>query len=231
MLAVYKGLGYKAGYLGGVHNKSDLETILKIFNGYASDDWKDFYKELSFTGDIDFFMFERDLESGITDPDKINPVLFEKGPKTKNIDISFKIAQKFHEGMFTKNKGLYDVGKKLCSTSETAPGWLYGIEKLSKRALFDCRDCGDCSLDEIGFLCPESQCAKNMRNGPCGGSTDSVCESTDKPCIWTRAYERKKYQGNSWQLLDHVPVIQDNRLRGTSGWANYWLEKDHKSKK
>ena len=32
-------------------------------------------------------------------------------------------------------------------------------------------------------------------------------------------------------LLDHVPVIQDQGLRGTSSWANTWLQRDHHGKK
>jgi hypothetical protein len=47
---------------------------------------------------------------------------------------------------------------------------LHGIEQALKVLQFDCKDCGDCSLPEIAYLCPESQCAKNQRNGPCGGS-------------------------------------------------------------
>ena len=31
----------------------------------------------------------------------------------------------------------------------------------------------------------------------------------------------------SRQLLDHVPVIQNQGLRGTSAWANLWLGRDH----
>ncbi|MEI8313607.1 MAG: methylenetetrahydrofolate reductase, partial [Verrucomicrobiota bacterium] len=50
-------------------------------------------------------------------------------------------------------------------------------------------------------------------------------------CIWARAYDRMKYEGKSEQLLDHAPVIQNQGLRGTSSWANFWLGKDHLSKK
>ena len=45
--------------------------------------------------------------------------------------------------------------------------------------LFGCRDCGDCSLPDIAYVCPESQCAKNQRNGPCGGTRDGLCEVDD----------------------------------------------------
>jgi hypothetical protein len=54
----------------------------------------------------------------------------------------------------------------------------------SEEVTFGCQDCGDCSLPEIAYLCPESQCAKNQRNGPCGGTRPgSLCEVGDKACI------------------------------------------------
>jgi hypothetical protein len=31
-------------------------------------------------------------------------------------------------------------------------------------------------------------------------------------------------------LLAHAPVIQNQALRGTSSWANTWLERDHTTK-
>ena len=75
--------------------------------------------------------------------------------------------------------------------------------------MFDCRDCGDCSLPEIAYLCPESQCVKNQRNGPCGGTRDGKCEVGDKECIWALAYERLKAYGEEDELLPGVAVIVD----------------------
>jgi methylenetetrahydrofolate reductase (NADPH) len=95
--------------------------------------------------------------------------------------------------------------------------------------MFHCKDCGDCSLPDIAFLCPESQCAKNQRNGPCGGTRDGKCEVHDFECIWSRAYDRAKYDGCEQGMLAHAPVIQDESLRGTSSWANALLGRDHTS--
>ena len=93
--------------------------------------------------------------------------------------------------------------------------------------MFGCQDCGDCSLPDIAFLCPESSCAKNQRNGPCGGTRDGQCEAGEFECIWARAYDRLKHEGREEELLAHTPVIQDQSLRGTSSWANTWLGRDH----
>src|SRR3569833_2976669 len=106
------------------------------------------------------------------------------------------------------------------------------VEHASKAMLFSCKDCGDCSLPEIAFLCPESQCAKNQRNGPCGGTRDGRCEVDGfGDCIWLRAYERMKHDGREQGMLEHAPVVQNQALRGTSSWANTWLGRDHFAKR
>ena len=151
----------------------------------------------------------------------------------KNVTLGYQLSKQFHALMFEKGKGLAPLAEKVCKKSTSpgqCPAWLRGVEHVSKMLLFSCRDCGDCSLGETTFLCPESQCAKNQRNGPCGGTRDGKCEVFDFECIWARAYDRMKYERKSEQLLDHAPVVQNQGLRGSSSWANFWLGKDHTSK-
>jgi methylenetetrahydrofolate reductase (NADPH) len=50
-------------------------------------------------------------------------------------------------------------------------------------------------------------------------------------CIWLRSYERLKYEGREQALLQHVPVVQNQGLRGTSAWANRWLGRDYTAKR
>ena len=80
--------------------------------------------------------------------------------------------------------------------------------------LFHCRDCGDCSLPDIAYVCPESMCAKNQRNGPCGGTRDGRCEVYDSECIWSQAYERLKGYGEEEGMLDGPVVVKDGALAG-----------------
>lgn len=54
-----------------------------------------------------------------------------------------------------------------------------------------CAGCGDCILDKTGGLCPIARCAKQLLNGPCGGSTDGKCEiSKDVDCVWQLIIDR-----------------------------------------
>jgi methylenetetrahydrofolate reductase (NADPH) len=82
----------------------------------------------------------------------------------------------------------------------------------------------------MAYLCPESQCAKNQRNGPCGGTKAGRCEVLDKDCVWLRAYDRLKVLGRETAMLDAAPVLCDASLRGTSSWANALLGRDHAAK-
>ena len=54
-----------------------------------------------------------------------------------------------------------------------------------------CAGCGNCILDKTGGLCPIARCAKQLLNGPCGGSTDGKCEiSKDVDCVWQLIIDR-----------------------------------------
>jgi len=235
-LSIYRGLGYKAGYLGGVHTYQDIEEILDLEKSFAPDDWKTFAKEILFSRDGEFFLFEQDEVSRLARPGELNQkwarTLHDK-QSGKNVTPAYHIAKHFHSLMFEKGKGLAPFASTVCQKAKNpnqGPPWLRFVERLSKSFLFSCYDCGDCSLGETAFLCPESQCAKNQRNGPCGGTRDGKCEVSNYECIWARAYDRMKYEGKSEQLLNHAPVIQNQGLRGTSSWANFWLGNDHTSR-
>ena len=54
-----------------------------------------------------------------------------------------------------------------------------------------CRACGDCILGLTGGVCPIARCAKNLLNGPCGGSQRGKCEvNPETDCAWQLIYDR-----------------------------------------
>ena len=76
----------------------------------------------------------------------------------------------------------------------------------------NCAGCGDCVLHLTGGICPVARCAKNLLNGPCGGSQDGKCEvSKDTECGWNLIIERLKAKGKLddlakiWQVKDWRP--------------------------
>ena len=230
-IAIYRGLGFRGAYLGGVHNFPAIERILEIERSFAPGDWKQFANEFQFSRPGEFFYFAQNPATGLADPTKraTAPAL-----RSRHVGVSYALSKWTHAAMFTPGTPLARVGEKLCANSADpaqGPKPMRVLEHASKLALFACKDCGDCSLPEIAYLCPESQCAKNQRNGPCGGTRDGRCEVDGfGDCIWLRAYERLKHDGRADALLSHAPVIQDQSLRGTSSWANSWLGRDHAAK-
>jgi methylenetetrahydrofolate reductase (NADPH) len=230
-VAIFKGLGYRGAYLGGVHRFDEVSKIMELADGFAPDDWQQFAREINYSRSGEYFCFGADPATGLADASAFLPSA-AKAERPKG-DFSFRMSKRVHGIAFENGKGLAPLAKRLCNKGATgmqAPKWMRTIEHLSKATLYACKDCGDCSLAQTAFLCPESQCAKNQRNGPCGGTRDGLCEVLDKPCIWSRAYDRRKSEGRANQLLDFVPVFQDQSLRGSSGWANYWHQQDHEGK-
>jgi methylenetetrahydrofolate reductase (NADPH) len=236
-IAIYRGLGYRGAYLGGVHTVAEIDHILELERSYAPEDWRQFARDIRYSRPGEFFAFAEDPASGLADPAHLHPAYvasLEQRPATANVTYSYRFAKVVHGLMFTEHRGLWDLGSRLCRGAKDpmqGPPLMHAVEHAGKSLMFGCKDCGDCSLPDIAFLCPESACAKNQRNGPCGGTRDGKCEVADFECIWSRAYDRLKYEGREMDLLAHAPVIQDQRLRGTSSWANTWLGRDHLAKK
>jgi ferredoxin len=62
-----------------------------------------------------------------------------------------------------------------------------------------CQACGNCVLHMTGGLCPVARCAKQLLNGPCGGSQEGNCEirSTTglRPSVssieWSSSFRRR----------------------------------------
>jgi methylenetetrahydrofolate reductase (NADPH) len=227
-IAIYKGLGYRGAYLGGVHTFEAIDRILAIERGFAPDDWRVFAREIRFSRPGEFFFYAGDPVTGLTDARRRDPA---PAVRSRHVSGVYRLSKWMHRAMFAPASPLARWGAKVCAAAadpRQGPAPLRALEHASKAALFRCHDCGDCSLPEIAYLCPESQCAKNQRNGPCGGTRDGRCEVDGYgDCIWLRAYERLQHDGRAGHLLDHAPVVQDQGLRGTSSWANHWLGRDH----
>lgn len=97
---------------------------------------------------------------------------------------------------------------------------LAGTERIVKGALFGCRMCGNCLLQETAFICP-MECPKGMRNGPCGGVTaDKKCYvDITRKCVWNAIYERSFRTGRLEKLLEILPPIDWSKA-GCETWGD-----------
>jgi len=93
----------------------------------------------------------------------------------------------------------------------------YGANVVLGKWIEKCRGCGDCLIDKTAGLCPIARCAKNLLNGPCGGSQGGRCEvRKDMPCVWHMIIERLKERGELERLLEITPP-KDWRPAGGDG--------------
>jgi hypothetical protein len=72
---------------------------------------------------------------------------------------------------------------------------------FGKLLVEQCRECGQCVLNETGGICPVTKCAKSLLNGPCGGSKDGKCEAEPRrDCAWVLIYKRMSALGELEKL-------------------------------
>lgn len=230
MYAIIKGMGYKGAYISGqgLPYKS-TEYIIGRGNELAPN-WPDLLSEFDFPQENGFYFFEKDSVNGLN-AEKPAPRL-----QKPTRPVIYLLSLALHLSMFEPKSPLFKPVEKLMRLIDKSPVLkkpFSATEFVTKAALYGCKDCGDCALFDIAYLCPMSQCPKNQRNGPCGGGFEGWCEvyPNEKQCIWVRAYQRLK----SRHLEDN---IGDNRvppcnwdLWQTSSWLNYFQGRDHVSQR
>jgi methylenetetrahydrofolate reductase (NADPH) len=231
-VAVARGLGFNGVYLGGHMPAPTFGEILDLAGRFAEDDWRTFAREIHYPHADEFYFFEPDPATGLAS-DEVNAEYLESKRRRQTdlrVPFKYRFSRRLHTAAFEPEAPLFGAGASFYRTVEKASGVAkvaHALEQAVKVPLFGCRDCGDCSLPEIAYVCPESQCAKNQRNGPCGGTRESLCEVYDTECIWSQAYERLKAYGEEESMLDGPVIVKDNALAGTSAWANTFLGRDH----
>ncbi|HEU65171.1 MAG TPA: electron transport complex subunit RsxC [Chloroflexi bacterium] len=99
-----------------------------------------------------------------------------------------------------------------------------------------CAACGQCYLNLTGGICPITNCAKGLLNGPCGGATNGKCEvNPSVDCAWVRIHERLKkrredialecvqprdYSRPSWKLKNDLS-LQNQTLRSEGFYGGF----------
>jgi len=221
-VAVVRGMGFAGAYIAGQRNTAEIDKVLSMANDFQGD-WQAVLPDIHYPEAEPYRMYEQGdlphLASAVPTPPT----------KTKRVPLKYRFNRVVHDVAFEPDSRGFAVGKRVYGTLEKTrlmrPAHV--LEQAVKIPMFDCQDCGDCSLPDIAYQCPEGACAKNMRNGPCGGSIDGECEVPGKPCVWAVAYDRLRPYDEAMTMLDRSPVVGDNALRGSSAWANTFLGRDH----
>ncbi|MDP2855367.1 MAG: methylenetetrahydrofolate reductase C-terminal domain-containing protein [Smithellaceae bacterium] len=232
MYAVMKGMGFSGVHIGGHNIKYEqVEEIIRQGEALASQ-WTDLVRHFDYPIDGGFYYFERDPDTGLN---RETPTKRQSQSLDAKIECSYGLSRLFHKLMFEPGKKLYSVMRSLYRKVEGTKmeGFFHKLEHFNKVMLFDCKDCGDCALIDVAYLCPMSQCPKNQRNGACGGSFQGWCEvhPGKRQCVYVRAYARLKKHGEEVHLSKDIVPPCNWDLYQTSSWINFYLGKDHTSKK
>ena len=101
---------------------------------------------------------------------------------------------------------------------KTVLALLHPMERSAKGLMFDCQECGQCVLSATGMACPMN-CAKEMRNGPCGGVRENGhCEvKPEMRCVWVEAW-RGSQKMRDPAAIQQVQIPVNNLLKGSSSW-------------
>ncbi len=138
-LAVFKGLGFAAGYLGGIHKAEGFGPIIDLAESYQPGDWKEFIKEIQYSQPDEFFLFEHDPETGLCESGRINRAYADSlkhPPKSKEVTFNYRLSRMVHNMAFTRDKALYPLLKRVFTRLDKKPGFLsrmaYRVERVSK---------------------------------------------------------------------------------------------------
>lgn len=231
MYAILKGMGFSGVHIGG-HNIQYQQVERIISQGEELiPSWPDLVKYLDYSIPNGFYYFERDSVTGLN---KATPVQRRNRPLEAKVEYTYSFSKFFHKLMFMPGKNFYSFMKKVSGklVGTKLEILFHKLEQLIKVIIFDCKDCGDCALIDVAYICPMSQCPKNQRNGACGGSFEGWCEvyPGKKQCIYVRAYARLKEKREEAQLGDNIVPPCNWDLYQSSSWINFYLGKDHTSK-
>ena len=227
--AILKGLGYKGMHLGGIHkNFDDVGEILSHMEA-IQDRWEDFIPEFNDLVPGGFYIFPDNASGNLS----MNGFKHRLTSSPLGEKTHYALMKSMHDRFFSFDAKHARTLSKVCQWirhHSPAEKLLTFFENASKNILLNCQHCGDCGIQHLAFLCPESQCPKHIRNGACGGSRDGMCEvNPDKNCVWVKVYRRMKTSGTCHDLLSGCVPPRMWELNQTSSWLNFHLKQDHHS--
>ncbi len=227
--AILKGLGYRGIHLGGIHRNFDIAAQILDRMETLTDRWQSLVTEFQFAPECGFYAFQK---TPADDSNKTNYGLSKKRLSLVEQTL-FSLLRRSHDIFFNFDSSLAPFNQNITrrlARSRTASLTIQTFEDIIKKLLLHCQRCGDCAIQHVGFICPESGCPKHIRNGACGGSRVGSCEvKPDRHCIWYRAYHR-------WALINQTNAMSSGcipprmwELHQSSSWLNFHLGKDHQS--
>lgn len=228
--AIARGMGYAGAHIGGHGATWDMVDYIITRGEEWARDWQKLLPEFDFPQKDGFYYFQKDEKTGLN-----TETLTARTAKTAHPPV-YGMSRFAHATLFNPKSAVFKSFRPLAKAidgSHTPKHLFKDFEHISKVVLFDCQNCGDCGLFDVAFLCPISQCPKNQRNGPCGGSYQGWCEvyPNERKCIWVRAYSRLKGHHEEHTIGEYIVPPNEWALEDTSSWLNFYMGRDHSAKR
>lgn len=227
LYAILKGLGFDGVTIAG-HGMSYDDVAFILDKGEElSANWMELVKEFDYPQEDGFYFFEKDEKTGLNTDlpvDRNNT-----GSRSNSLFYwSFGLVHKF---ALSDHAPLYPMIRWFAQRIDKSflhKPFTY-FEYYTKTLTNECQFCGDCVMHELAFQCPMSQCAKNQRNGACGGGKDGWCEvyPGEKKCIYVNMYEKFKHDNKEYSMKIRYAPPNDWDLYRTSSWLNFFNKRDY----
>jgi methylenetetrahydrofolate reductase (NADPH) len=234
-VAILKGLGYSGAHIEGLNLKFDDVNRIMELAAAIGEGWKYHVEQFDYSPEGSFFLFEGSARFDFVKNGSSAQPALKRTRRPRIFNPVFWAMQALHGLVFIEGTPGYRLMARLSAFADRKPFWYRlgsFLELAVKRLLFDCRQCDDCALVEMCYLCPESQCPKGQRQGPCGGSRiDGRCEVfPGRLCVWERVYPRAASR-RQLDRLRYIIAPRNWKLYETSSWINYYLKRDHSAVK
>ncbi len=239
-VAVLIGAGYQGAHLSGPGLRyGQIRQIIDLAEQMYPE-WKDIAREFMFPEEWGFSLFGpvRDA-SHAHRPDNytkrisgLNIKAGKNNPKSR-LSPGYLIGRAVHWMIFEPGGPFFGIASRILTSlkGRKTIRMVTWLEYFVKGILYDCYRCGDCYLSETELLCPQSQCAKRLVNGPCGGSSNGWCEvwPRERRCLYVRQYERLSARKIKAMLMQETKILspRDWGLERTSSWINFFAGRDH----
>lgn len=232
MYAIMKGMGFDGVHIGGHNIKYEQVEYIIDKGEELSANWQDLVHEFDYPMPNGFYYFEKDEKTSLN-TDK--PVNRQNRSLDAPVHFAYRLSRFIHNLMFEPGKPFFGLMRFICKAVEgsSLEKPFHKLEHFAKVGIYDCKDCGDCALADLAYVCPMSQCPKNQRNGACGGSYNGWCEvyPNERQCVYVKAYARLKRYGEESQLDSYRVAPANWDLYQTSSWINFFLGKDHSAER
>jgi methylenetetrahydrofolate reductase (NADH) len=230
MYAIARGMGCAGAHVGGMNITHKMVGDIAARGEELLKDWSLLVKEFDYPQTDGVYYFQKDEATGLNLETREGHHLKPHAP------FKFWLGYLAHHAVFEPRsllfKMLLPMARAIDKTGllKRVFGW---NEHQAKVALFGCLNCGDCGLFDVAYQCPMSQCPKNQRNGPCGGSYHGWCEvyPDEKKCIWVKAYERLRVLKHEDEIAENMVPPVDWALWETSSWLNFYNGRDHSARR